>query len=115
MQLAEGRTYVGTLQATIYSNWKADIAHTVFPRFWQKGYAKEGCGRMLAHLFEDYHVELVRATMDIRNKASMHLVESLGFTRASTHQNADFFKGVSSHEYHYELQKFEAVIKQKAT
>lgn len=60
---------------------------------------------MLAHLFEDYRVDPVRAMMDARNIASIKLVESLGFVRASTHQNVDFFKGVTSHENHYEFQR----------
>ncbi len=41
--------------------------------------------------------------MDIRNVASMRLVESLGFIPVGITLSADFFKGESSDEYRYEL------------
>jgi RimJ/RimL family protein N-acetyltransferase len=74
----------------------------IFPLFWQQGYAKEGCGCLLNHLFKDYGVSVVSAEIDTRNIASISLVEALGFKRMSTQANADFFKGAVSHEYRYE-------------
>jgi len=95
--------YVGTLQATISPDATAYIAYILFPAFWRQGYAREGCGRMLALLFKDYPVHTVSAEIDTRNAASIKLVESLGFQRVATRLNADFFKGSTSHEYRYEL------------
>jgi RimJ/RimL family protein N-acetyltransferase len=95
--------YVGTVQATVRADHTALLAYMVFPAFWRQGYAREGCARVLAHLFEDYHVSRVAAEIDTRNTASIHLVEALGFARVATTPGADFFKGAASDEYRYEL------------
>ncbi|NMG05552.1 GNAT family N-acetyltransferase [Brasilonema sp. UFV-L1] len=95
-------TYIGTLEATVYANQRAAIAYMIFPPFWQQGYAKEGCLRLLNHVFNDYQVNIVAAEIDTRNVASIKLIKSLGFKHVSTKENADFFKGCVSHEYRYE-------------
>ncbi len=95
-------TYIGTLEATVYANCTATIAYMIFPPFWRQGYALEGCGCLLNHLFKDYGVSVVSAEIDTRNIASISLVEALGFKCVSTQTNADFFKGAVSHEYKYE-------------
>lgn len=102
VRLREPGKYIGTLEATIYPNCTAAIAYMIFPLFWQQGYAKEGCKRLLNHLFKDYNVSVVSAEIDTRNIASIKLVEALRFKRVSTQTNADFFKGAVSHEYRYE-------------
>jgi len=103
MRLREEKTYVGTLQATVLPNATAYIAYLLFPTFWKQGYAREGCRRVLDLLFEDYQVRTVLAEIDTRNAPSIRLVESLGFQCVATKRDADFFKGSTSHEYHYEL------------
>ncbi|HEU4785490.1 MAG TPA: GNAT family N-acetyltransferase [Ktedonobacterales bacterium] len=95
--------YVGTVQATVREDHPALLAYMIFVPFWRQGYAREGCARVLAHLFEEYHVSRAAAEIDTRNVASMQLVEALGFTRAATTPGADFFKGAVSDEYRYEL------------
>jgi len=42
-----------------------------------------------------------RAYVDTRNKASIRLLERLGFERVDATKDADFFKGESSDEYVY--------------
>lgn len=95
--------YVGVIEASVYADRTASLAYMVFPPFWRQGYAREGCARVLAHLCDDYEVSRVAAEIDIRNAASIRLVESLGFRRVATLPNADFFKGAPSDEYRYEL------------
>lgn len=107
MRLRETETYVGTLEVTIYPDGRAHLAYFVFPDFQRQGYAKEGCERVIKFLFEDRDVRCVLAEMDTRNLASVHLVETLGFERVSTKENADFFKGEMSHEYCYGLTRLE--------
>jgi [ribosomal protein S5]-alanine N-acetyltransferase len=102
VSLRQFGTYIGTLEATVYANQTAAIAYMIFPPFWQQGYAKEGCLRLLNHLFNDYQVNIVAAQIDTRNVASIELIKSLGFKRVFTKENADFFKGCVSHEYRYE-------------
>lgn len=93
--------YIGLLEATVYTNHTAELAYMIFPPFWQKGYAKEGCERVLEHLFKDYGVNQVTVNIDTRNIASIRLVEALGFEYVSTQADVDFFKGSTSHEYQY--------------
>jgi RimJ/RimL family protein N-acetyltransferase len=103
IRLRNEKTYVGVLQATIYSDATAYLAYILFPPFWKQGYASEGCRRILELLFTDYRVRIVIAEIDTRNTASMKLVEHLGFQRVGTKLDADFFKGSTSHEYRYEI------------
>ena len=72
-------TYVGTLEATVFPDRSAYLAYTVFFQFWRRGYAREGCARMLTHLLEEHGVRVVAAEMDTRNAASIAPVETLGF------------------------------------
>ncbi len=105
--------YIGLLEATVCEERVAEervamvayVAYTVFVEHQKKGFAAEGCDRIVRHLFEDYGVAVVAAEIDTRNKASISLVESLGFERVATVKDADFFKGSSSDEYRYELRK----------
>jgi [ribosomal protein S5]-alanine N-acetyltransferase len=96
-------TYVGTLEATVFPDRSAYVAYTVFFPFWRRGYAREGCVRMLTHLVGDHGVRVVVAEMDTRNAASIALAESLGFERVGTTSGAGFFKGSVSDEHRYEL------------
>jgi RimJ/RimL family protein N-acetyltransferase len=98
-----GASYVGTLEATVYPDRSARVAYTVFVPFWGRGYAREGCARLLEHLIEDYGVRVVAAEMDTRNAASVSLAEALGFQRVGTTPGAEHFKGSVSDEYRYEL------------
>ena len=101
-QRASG-AYVGTVQATVRADHTALLAYMIFVPFWRQGYAREGCARVLTHVFEEYHVSQVIAEIDTRNTNSIQLVEALGFTRVATTPGADFFKGAVSDEYRYEL------------
>ena len=103
LRLKEEQVFAGTLEATIHANDHASIAYFVFPAFWGRGVAKEACGRLCAHLVEDWRVKQLAANIDTRNAASIALVRSLGFVVAKTIRNADFFKGSSSDEYVYRL------------
>lgn len=95
--------YAGTLEATVEGDRTAAISYTVFVPYQRRGFAAEGCERILAHLFEDYGVSVIVAEIDTRNAASVALVESLDFGRVALLEGVDHFKGVSSDEYRYEL------------
>lgn len=97
--------YVGTLEATVEGDPLAYIAYMVFVAHQRRGLAAEACGRLIAHLFEDYRVDVVAAEIDTRNLGSIALVESLGFGRVAFVKDADHFKGSASDEYRYELER----------
>jgi [ribosomal protein S5]-alanine N-acetyltransferase len=103
MRLRERATYLGTLEVTVFADRSAYLAYTVFVPFWRRGYAREGCARVLRHLVEDHGVRIVTAEMDTRNAASAALAESLGFERVGTTLGADHFKDSVSDEHRYEL------------
>jgi len=96
------RDNVGMFQATIDSDQTALLAYMIFPPWQGQGYAHEGGARVLEHLVRDYGAPLVTAEIDTRNRASISLVESLGFVRVAERPAADFFKGAVSDEYRYE-------------
>ncbi|HEX2690338.1 MAG TPA: GNAT family protein [Kofleriaceae bacterium] len=98
----DDQEYVGTLQATAKNTGEALIAYQVFPRYWRRGIAREGCRVMIEKLFKDGSTKMI-AQIDTRNIASQRLVESLGFVRTDRINNADTFKGTVSDEYVYEL------------
>ncbi len=79
VNLRQSSKYIGTLEATVYANRTAAIAYMIFPLFWQQGYAKEGCSRLLNHLFKEYEVNVVAAEIDTTNVASIELIKSYQF------------------------------------
>lgn len=101
-RLRAGSSYVGTFQATIEPDQAAFLAYMVFPPQQEQGYAREGSQRVIAHLAREYGASLIVAEIDTRNRASIGLVEALGFVRVAERPAADYFKGATSDEYRYE-------------
>jgi ribosomal-protein-alanine N-acetyltransferase len=104
MRNRDKENFIGLIQATLFPDQTAKIAYMVFPKFWHKGYCKEGCSRILEHLFSDYNIMKILVEIDTRNVSSIKLAESLDFKRVCLIKNADFFKGFNSDEYRYELE-----------
>lgn len=101
-RLRDEPTYVGTFEATVEPDQTALLAYMIFPSHQGRGYAREGGLRVLEHLVRNHGVRLVVAEIDTRNRASIGVVEALGFARVALHSAADFFKGSVSDEYRYE-------------
>jgi len=99
--------YVGMVQATLQASGKTYIAYQVFPPYWRRGFGKAVCAALITHLFGSHEISAVSALVDTRNEASWRLLESLGFRRNGTIENADEFKGSVSDEYAYELERSE--------
>lgn len=98
-QLARGR-----LEATVLPNGSAWIAYEVFAAHWRQGYASEGCHRMIGWLIDQLGVQRVGAEVDSLNDASLRLLARLGFERVQYRENADTFKGRTSHEWTLRLE-----------
>jgi ribosomal-protein-alanine N-acetyltransferase len=103
LRLAPEPTYVGTVQATVCGDATALLAYELGTAFRGHGYATESCARVIELLFDGYSVTRVLADVDTRNRASIRLLERLGFTRGRFTPRADFFKGLPSDEHRYEL------------
>ena len=96
--------YIGRVEATV-GPASADVAYLLDPRHWGQGYGAEMVAALLDHLFLEYDVEVVRGTLDTRNRRSAALLMRLGFVCVDHVRNADSFKGSSSHEYVFELRR----------
>jgi ribosomal-protein-alanine N-acetyltransferase len=101
----EDGAYCGYVQATVdHPTRSAFIAYLVFVDFGHQGIAHEAVAAMLAHLHTQDCVDRFEAQIDRRNIRSIALVEALGFQRFREIEDADFFKGSTSHEVHFELE-----------
>jgi RimJ/RimL family protein N-acetyltransferase len=94
----------GRLEATVLPNGSAWIAYEVFVAQWRQGYATEGCRRMIGWLIDELGVQRVGAEVDSLNDASLRLLARLGFQRVQYRENADTFKGRTSHEWTLRLE-----------
>jgi RimJ/RimL family protein N-acetyltransferase len=101
-RLREGSSYVGVFQATIEPEREAFLAYMIFPPEQRQGYAREGGQRVIEYLVSEHGLRRVVAEIDTRNRASIAVVEALGFVRVAERPAADFFKGSVSDEYRYE-------------
>lgn len=103
MRDARSDALVGRLQATVRSGEPAYLAYEVFPPHWRRGYATEGCTRLMCWLVEVLQVGGFVAEVDSLNAASQRLLERLGFERTSFRAAADTFKGRVSDEWTWRL------------
>ncbi|HEX6017710.1 MAG TPA: GNAT family N-acetyltransferase [Burkholderiaceae bacterium] len=94
---------VGRVQATVRAERPAYLAYEVFPPHWRRGYATEGCARVIRWLIDELHVDGFMAEVDSLNAASLRLLERLGFQRTSFRAAADAFKGRVSDEWTWRL------------
>jgi ribosomal-protein-alanine N-acetyltransferase len=103
--LGDGRAQViGTVELSIVDGaQRAFLAYALVRDAWGLGYAREACAAALDFLRTRTPVREVTALIDTRNARSIALVERLGFERRETIEDADYFKGTTSHEYLYRL------------
>jgi RimJ/RimL family protein N-acetyltransferase len=82
---------------------QAAIGYTIDPAFQGRGYATEGVARMLDHLFDEKGLHRVSAECDTRNRASVRLLEHLGFRREAHLRSSTWSKGEWCDDYLYAL------------
>lgn len=96
-----GGKAVGRVEATVRDDRSAYLAYELAPALWGRGLATEACTAAVDALFAEFSIDRVIAEVDTRNAASIRLLERLGFQRTGTRQDADHFKGATSHEHTY--------------
>ncbi len=101
VRLKSREQFIGRIEASISSKRRADFAYMFGSQFWNNGYATEACQKVLQVLSDDYEIIEFIAQVDTRNKASIRLLERLGFEQVEHQAAVDFFKGSSSDEYTY--------------
>ncbi|MEM7799093.1 MAG: GNAT family protein, partial [Chloroflexota bacterium] len=82
---------------------QAEIGCTFDQGFQRKGLATEAVKRLLEILFDEFGLHRVHAFCDVRNTASFHLLERLGFRREAHFIESYWSKGAWTSEYSYAL------------
>ncbi len=72
---------------------QVELGITISPTHQGSGYAKETIRALLDHLFCELKKHRVIGSVDPRNKASIALLESLGFRKEAHFQKSLWFKG----------------------
>lgn len=89
----------GLVEITVLPTREAFVGYFVFREFWGQGAATQALKAVLAHLTDVYGVKIFRAEADVRNAASLRVLEKAGFYIAEFAPQADFFKGTRSDEF----------------
>jgi RimJ/RimL family protein N-acetyltransferase len=99
----EDRTPIGYVQATLpLSLGHALMGWTIGRAAQGHAYGRESVRAVCSHLMRNGVAEL-RATIDVRNAASISLAESVGFVRSATAISEDVLDGVRGTDHHYVL------------
>jgi ribosomal-protein-alanine N-acetyltransferase len=91
----------GYVQATVEKNRDtAVLGYLVLPVQQRRGLGGEAVAAVVRHLFAA-GVGRLRAVIDVRNDASVALIERLGFTRTATRRSDDMIGGVRGFDHEY--------------
>jgi RimJ/RimL family protein N-acetyltransferase len=74
-------------------NHTADIGYISNPEYRGKGFVHEALSALIDYLFHEEKLHRVVADIDIRNQASIRVIERLGFRREATFIENDYLKG----------------------
>ena len=80
--------YVGLIQATVHAERWAHVAYVLFRDAWSRGYAREATAALIDSLSLEWGVREIWATVDVRHRRAIALLEELGFLRM-LHRHAD--------------------------
>ena len=105
---ATGRV-IGQLNTSIVSakNLTANIGYVLNPSFTGNGYVNESVSAFIDHIFSEHSIQRIIADIDVRNSASVKVVERLGFRLEGTFVDSDFCKGEWCTMHLYALLKSE--------
>lgn len=80
VELREEHRLIGNLYWAKREGGSRELGFVFHRDYWGKGYAKEACAALLRQSAIG-HIPRVEARCDVKNEASWHLLEALGFTR----------------------------------
>ena len=72
---------------------QVEIGITISPTHQGKGFAKESVNALLKHLFVELDKHRIIGSVDPRNKASISLLEAIGFRKEAHFKQSLWFKG----------------------
>ena len=82
---------------------QAEIAYSIMPSYQHMGYATESVQAVLTYCFSTLHIKIISATIDVRNIASQHLLQKIGFQRMAYRPHACYLRGEWCDEADYAL------------
>lgn len=80
-----------------------EIWYKVFPDYWGNGYATEIGRALLGFGFENLGLHRIEAGVDIRNAASIRVLEKLGMTNEGIRRKILPIRGEWCDEYHFSI------------
>jgi RimJ/RimL family protein N-acetyltransferase len=93
------------LHALADSPREVEIGFTLAPGHHGKGYATEAVARLLDYIFGALAKERAVAITDVRNRASLAVLERLGFKRDPAPRERIIFKGEPCDEHLYRIRR----------
>ena len=105
IRLLPDTTFIGDIGLHFSSPFihQVEIAYSLIPSYQHKGYATESVQALIAHCFSNLNMKIISATIDVRNTASQHLLQKLGFKRMAYRPHACFIRGEWCGEEDYAL------------
>ncbi|WP_341365857.1 GNAT family N-acetyltransferase [Yoonia sp. BS5-3] len=86
-----------------------EIGFLLHPDYWRQGIVTEAMRAIIPHIFSQTDLSVLTADADPRNKASVGLLMSLGFTETGRAQNTYCIEGIWSDSAYFALQRGEYV------
>ncbi len=78
------------------------LSFVVIAKHQRRAYGREAVAALCAHLTAA-GIEAIRAEIDVRHRASIALVEAVGFERADPYRSADLIGGLRGYDHLYVL------------
>jgi len=91
--LNESETLIGDLGLHFVENHVVEIGCTIANEYQGKGYATEALNHAIHYLFTDLNKRKITGSVDPRNKASIAMLQKLGFKLEAHHKKAFFLRG----------------------
>lgn len=105
---AEGRLIGDCAIHTLPHDLKqAEIGFTLDPIYQRRGYAAEAVSCLLGYIFKELDMHRVIAVADVRNEASVKLLQKLGMRREGHFIKNAWYRGEYTDEYLYAILKEE--------
>jgi len=99
----ETNQLIGHFQSGFKEPMDCSVAYTVGSEFQRQGFAIEALRAIFAFLNHSLDTKVIKAWIDTRNTASIHLVKKLKMKQVELIKKADHFKGKDSDEFVFQI------------
>jgi ribosomal-protein-alanine N-acetyltransferase len=95
-------SYLGTVQATLFSDGLLWIGYKLAPAYWNRGAATRSVKWLVGELKGRYPNRPIHASVDTRNLASIRVLEKVGFHLSG--REAAEIDGLASEDFIYKIE-----------